>query len=78
MTGAERSNMITNAKQVVLERPNLRAWIVHILVPALLAMGHIAREVEAANRENDVILRLVPEDAVLGRETLQLDNDNRR
>ena len=69
--------MITDPIQIVLERPDLGPRVFRIFLSGRLTSGDIARKVETVDREDHGCFRLIPEDAVLGGETLKLDEEDR-
>jgi hypothetical protein len=70
--------MITNPIQIIPERSDLRARIIQVLSPRLLALGYIPRQVETVDGEDDRRLRLVPEYPILGGEPFELNEQDRR
>lgn len=78
MTRAQRAHVIANAVQVVSEWRNLRPWVVQILFAGGMPVGHVSTEIESFDGVDDWRLGFIPEYAVLGRESLQLDKQHGR
>ena len=76
MPTRQRAHVVADAIQVIPERPYLRPRIVHVFPPCRRPPRDIARQVETLYGENDGRLGLVPKDAVLRREPLQLDQED--
>lgn len=75
MSRRQRPRMVRHAIQVILERPDLRAWIVEVLRARRLAAGHEPREIEVVDGEHDGGIGPVPEAARV-REALELDQQD--
>lgn len=70
--------MVTNTVQIVFERSDLSTWIIHIFTTPLLSMWDVSRKVQSFHGEDYVVFRFIPEYTVLGREPLELDDDDWR
>ena len=68
--------MVTDTIQIISERPDLSARVVHVFCARWLTRWNITREVKPLKRKIDRRFRLVPEPATAhGNETLQLDEE---